>query len=124
MSLKTVFFLGHQPPEVIARFHNLAELTVVPSRSEGFGITALEAMGCGTPVVGTNTGALLEFVVGSVQIEPEDDHSLAKAILNYLNLAAKEKELKRKEAVAKAKQYSWLAMTKKRVVFYQEAQAG
>lgn len=118
---KNCFFLGHQPPAVIAKFHNLAELTVVPSRSEGFGITALEAMGCGTPVVGTNTGALPEFVVGSAEIEPEDDYSLAKAVLNYLNLTAKEKELKRKQALTKAKKYSWLAMTKKRIVFYQEA---
>jgi len=115
---KNCFFLGHQPPAVIAQFHNLAELTVVPSRSEGFGITALEAMGCGTPVIATKTGALPEFVVGSAQVEPEDDYGLAAAVLNYLNLETEAKLFLRQQAVAKASKYSWLEMTKKRLAFY------
>lgn len=116
---KNCYFLNHQPPNIIAQFHNVAELSVVPSRSEGFGITALEAMSCGTPVIATKVGALPQFVVGNSQIEPEDHQGLAEAILGCLALPPQNKQELRQKAVEAAQGYSWLEMTKKRLPFYE-----
>lgn len=54
---------------------------VIPSHSEGFGLAALEAMACGTPVISSNQGALPE-VTGLAALVPDGDdpHSWAAAI--------------------------------------------
>ncbi len=44
----------------------LADLFLLPSNSESFGLAALEAMSCGVPVIGTNTGGLPEVVIDGV----------------------------------------------------------
>lgn len=84
-----------------------AELLMLPSFDEGFGLPAIEAMACGTPVIVSNGGALPE-VVGDAGLifdlsKPDD---LAKTIQEYLSnhslrLALKEKGL------ARAQKFSW-----------------
>ncbi len=56
--LPRVRFLGAVPPNVLARFLSLAEVCVVPSYTESFGLVALEAAACGTPVVAARVGGL------------------------------------------------------------------
>ena len=56
-----VRFLGHVETELPALYAN-AELFVLPSFDEGFGLPALEAMACGTPVIVSDRGALPEVV--------------------------------------------------------------
>jgi D-inositol-3-phosphate glycosyltransferase len=58
-----VRFLGAMPRERIASFYAAADLCVVPSRHESFGLVALEAMAAGLPVVATRTGGLQATVV-------------------------------------------------------------
>jgi D-inositol-3-phosphate glycosyltransferase len=57
-----VRFLGAVPHERLARFYALAELCVVPSRVETFGLVALEAQAQGTPVIAARVGGLPEVV--------------------------------------------------------------
>src|SRR5207245_8808235 len=53
-----VMFFPPQPQPRLADFYSAAELVLVPSRSESFGLVALEAQACGTPVVAAATGGL------------------------------------------------------------------
>jgi glycosyltransferase involved in cell wall biosynthesis len=59
-----VVFTGFVDDTDLMYFYNAASVLVMPSYDEGFGLPALEAMACGTPVIVSNAGALPE-VVGS-----------------------------------------------------------
>lgn len=86
LDLKTVRFLGNVLQPALCRLYNAADVSVVPSRSEGFGLVAVEAMACGVPVVASDVGGLPGIVnsrVGALA-RPEDPDSLADAILGML----------------------------------------
>ncbi len=53
-----VKFLGQQPQEKLGLFYNSADVLVMPSHYESFGMTALEAMACGIPVIATNVSGI------------------------------------------------------------------
>ncbi|MBN1850288.1 MAG: glycosyltransferase family 4 protein [Deltaproteobacteria bacterium] len=58
-----VHFLGHIPDDELPRFYQAADFFVLPTtKLEGFGLVILEAMACGTPVLGTPVGAIPEVI--------------------------------------------------------------
>src|SRR5205809_1033496 len=57
-----VLCLPPQPHDALADFYRAADVCVVPSRSESFGLVALEAAACGTPVVAAAVGGLRTLV--------------------------------------------------------------
>lgn len=57
-----VRFVDPQPHERLAVFYRAADVCIVPSRAESFGLVALEAAACGTPVVAANVGGLRSIV--------------------------------------------------------------
>ena len=72
--------------EDLVNFYNLADLFVLPSLYEGFGLPVLEALACGTPVVCSNTSSLPE-VGGNVAkyFDPNDASSIAHALENSID---------------------------------------
>ena len=70
-----------QGVETLVQLYNRAGVLVIPSFYEGFGLPALEAMACGTPVVVANRGSLPEIVGDAgLLINPKDPDGLAAAI--------------------------------------------
>lgn len=57
-----VSFVPPQPHELLATWYRSADVAIVPSRSESFGLVALEAAACGVPVVATDVGGLRSLV--------------------------------------------------------------
>ncbi len=75
--------LGHVSDRDLVRLYKVASLLIQPSLMEGFGLTALEAMMCGAPVIGSDQGALPE-VVGNpeVMFDPRDPQNIADRIVH------------------------------------------
>ena len=116
--MKNVVMMGHKTPEVLAAFHNIAKLSVLPSRSEGFGIAALEAMGCGLPMVASRTGGLGKLVVGGL-VAIGDYREIARQALRILALPERAYQKLCDQAYRRAHEYSWKKIVKKRLKIYQ-----
>ena len=112
--------LGHVTQDVLAQFHNIAEFSVLPSRDEGFAVAALEAMGCGLPVVATDIPSLKELVVGKT-VPVGNPQALADAMESVLDLPAEEKMNLRKKSYRKALGYSWKKNVEIRMRYYRAA---
>ena len=102
-------FFPPQPQMRLAEFYSAAELVLVPSRSESFGLVALEAQACGTPVLAAATGGLryvvedgeTGFLVGGW--DPADYAERMLWILRDPTMGRRMGDA----AVARAMQYSW-----------------
>ena len=83
---KDVHFLGHLEIAQLRGLYGAADVCVVPSRREPFGLVAVEALACGSPVIATNQGGLPDIInddVGAL-VDVDDSYGLSAAILNEL----------------------------------------
>jgi L-malate glycosyltransferase len=63
------------------------DIVVIPSRSEGFGLTAIEALSCGKLVIASNTGGLKEIIIDKINgllFENGDSHDLAAKLVEVI----------------------------------------
>ena len=85
--LDNVFFTGFVDEITLKKCYQLCDIYVIPSRLEGFGLTVLEAMVAGKPVVATNVGAIPEIMKDNengILVEPNDINSMSNAICTVL----------------------------------------
>jgi len=115
-----VAFWGSQRQDLLPYFYSAAEALVLPSRYESFGMVALEAMACGTPVIASRVGGL-QYTVEDGRtgfLIPEGDwRLLAERICEIIE----NPPLREKLVVAakeKVKQFSWPTITKKVLSLY------
>jgi glycosyltransferase involved in cell wall biosynthesis len=120
-----VHFLGHQPQTEVARLYNIADLSVVPSRIEPFGLVAIEALATGTPVVATNAGGLPDFIndkVGAL-VPMNAPIDLAQAIVTEVKAGTKSSKGPYAAGYATEK-HSWSVQVRKMAALYQNVLAG
>jgi len=78
-------WMGYQPDEQARWLHAGAVATVLPSAAEGFGLPAVEAAACGTPVIATTESPLPQLLAGGgVFVPPGDVDAIAGAMLRLL----------------------------------------
>jgi glycosyltransferase involved in cell wall biosynthesis len=101
---------GSIATDALVGLYRRATLVVVPSRYEGFGLPAVEAMACGTPVVSTSAGALPEVMrvgTGGLLVPADDADALAKAIGTLLEQPETRHEMGRRARPLVEAAFSW-----------------
>ncbi len=104
-----VAFLGAKDQSTLQYYYSAAEVVVMPSHYESFGMVALEAMACGTPVIASEVGGLA-FVVQDGETGFHVEAQNAQALAGKLSLILDDPELRDKlsrGAVAYAQRFSW-----------------
>jgi D-inositol-3-phosphate glycosyltransferase len=104
-----VIFLGKRSQDSLPYYYSAAEVVIVPSHYESFGMVALEAMACGTPVVASQVGGLAFLVQDGVTgyVIPDDDPAALGSRLAELILNPDLRQKLGEQAVDYARDYSW-----------------
>lgn len=105
--------------ELVALYKN-ANVFVIPSFEEGFGIPLLEAMACGCPVVSSNAGALPEIGGNAaIYFDPKDKGDMENKIDQVLNSDELKKELVEK-GKKRHQQFSWKKLAEQTLEVYEK----
>jgi len=104
-----VRFIEPQPHHILSTYYRAADAVIVPSRSESFGLVALEASACGIPVVASAVGGLLTLVdhgSNGFLVEERDPLLFAEHINDILDHPDRAALMGRRGA-DRARQYTW-----------------
>ncbi|HEY3843665.1 MAG TPA: glycosyltransferase [Acidimicrobiales bacterium] len=121
-----VHFIDPQPHELLSSYYRAADVCIVPSRSESFGLVALEAAACGTPVVASAVGGLTTLVdhgrTGFLVEDPTPDRyaNAVRAIFEEPLLA----ERLSTASVLRARRYTWRAAAGALLDLHEELASG
>jgi glycosyltransferase involved in cell wall biosynthesis len=116
-----IHFAGFVSDEDLSAVYSGATAFLFPSLYEGFGLPALEAMQCGTPVIASNTTALPEVVGDAgLLVNPQDSDALCQAMLELLTNSELRRQLSQK-GLMRSKKFSWAKCAEKTVDAYRIA---
>ncbi len=105
--MERVTLLGYVEEADLPALYSGASVYVLPSLEEGFGLTMLEAMACGTPVIASNGGALPEVADDAAMfVDPRSANQIADALRKLLSDESLRSEFGRK-GLARASQFTW-----------------
>jgi D-inositol-3-phosphate glycosyltransferase len=118
----TVVFLGKRGQDTLPYYYSAAEVLVMPSHYESFGMVALEAMACGTPVIASQVGGLAFLVKDGTtgfHVPAEDDDALCEKLTILLGDEALRRRMG--QAAAKyARKYDWNKIAHRLLGVYRE----
>jgi glycosyltransferase involved in cell wall biosynthesis len=120
-----VKFVNWQSGDTLADYYKRAQVVVVPSYYEPFGIVALEAMACGRPIIASRVGGLEEFIEDGVQgfLAPVGDYLQLAQRLAYLVLNQEIREKMGKAARTRALCFAWKNIGEDILSLYQNMMA-
>jgi glycosyltransferase involved in cell wall biosynthesis len=122
-----VTFTGRRSREFLKLYYSAADIFVTTPWYEPFGITPLEAMACGTPVIGADVGGICYSVADGVTgwlVPPEDPAALAARAAQMLRDAAATKVMGRNAIRRVHGQFTWRKVTRSIAGLYREVLAG
>ncbi len=116
-----VVFLGKRAQDTLPYYYSAADILIMPSYYESFGMVALEAMACGTPVVASQVGGLPFLVqdgkTGFV-VPGGDPEALVEPLMKLMN-NDELRETMGKQAAEYALQYDWKLISERMIDVYQ-----
>ncbi len=121
-----VTFLGKRDQDLLPYYYSAAEVVVMPSHYESFGMVALEAMACGTPVIASRVGGLRFSVVHGytgLHVPVRDADALAAAILKLFKNDPLRWQLSANSRKV-AQRFGWPAITGQIVDLFRESMNG
>jgi D-inositol-3-phosphate glycosyltransferase len=118
-----ITFLGKRGQDTLPYYYSAADVVVVPSYYESFGMVALEAMACGTPVVASQVGGLAFLVQDGVTgfTVPVDE---PQALAEKLMMLVRDGDLRQnlgQQALSVAQQYAWEHIAARILALYGQA---
>jgi len=119
---QSVVFLGKRDQDKLPYYYSAAEVVVMPSHYESFGMVALEAMACGTPVIASEVGGLAYLVRDGetgFTIPAEEPEMLCEKLSWLLNDEALHQKMSG-QAAEYAQDYAWEKIAKQIVEVYEE----
>lgn len=122
----TVVFLGKRAQDTLPYYYSAAEVLVMPSHYESFGMVALEAMACGTPVIASQVGGLAYLVRDGetgYHVPDQDPEALCDRLLQVLGDPSRRERMGRR-AAEYARDYAWSNIAAKITRVYQELLKG
>jgi D-inositol-3-phosphate glycosyltransferase len=120
-----VRFLPPQTGDELPALYRAADLVAVPSYNESFGLVALEAQACGTPVVAASVGGLVTAVrdgISGVLVDGHDPQDWARVLAGLLTAPGRRRQLSA-GAVEHAQNFSWDRTAEKLLRIYGDAVA-
>src|SRR6056297_3232600 len=120
-NIERVHIIGYVPDEKLVQYYQQAELFVLPSIFEPFGMTSQEAMACGTPVVASKYGGIKHVIThdkNGIMINPEDAEEFANGIIKLLKDDDYRAKLGREANKLIVDHYSWEAMATAHINLY------
>jgi len=112
-------FLHDIPDADLVGLYNGASVLTTPSFYEGFGLPALEAMACGTPVVVANRASLPEVVgEAGLLIDPDNPESIAQALTRVLTEGSLREQMS-KQGLLQANRFTWEKTARDTLKVYQ-----
>jgi glycosyltransferase involved in cell wall biosynthesis len=116
-----VLFVSHVPYEDLPLVYGAAEMLVMPSFIEGFGLPVLEAMACSTPVACSRVASLPEVAGDAAEyFDPSSMDDLAAAMERVLR-SSQLQETMRLKGLERAKLFSWEECARRHCCLYDEA---
>jgi glycosyltransferase involved in cell wall biosynthesis len=111
-----ICFAGRKTREELKYYYSAADIFITTPWYEPFGITPLEAMACGTPVIGSNVGGIKYSVVDGktgVLVPPDDPRSLALTINKLLRSETILKRMSENSLIRVKRYFTWMSVASK-----------
>lgn len=118
---QNVCLVGAVRNKDLPKFYNTADLFVLPSLKEGLGVVLLEAMACGTPVIGSNVGGITDIIKDNengLLTKPKDPTDIANKITQLLSNEKLRRKLSENGLKTVKERFSWNFVTNEFIKVY------